>query len=64
MLEFIKTQIGLRFFSVDFVNLSNACVEISKELKRSNDLKERELKLNEKSLKFNKMVYINETKKS
>ena len=63
MIEFLRTKMGLKFFSVDFIQLVNACGSIASELKRSNDLREKELNLNERALKLDKMKFVFEKNK-
>lgn len=43
--EFFKTQMGRKFFEGIVPKISNALIDLASELKRSNDLKEIELKL-------------------
>tara|TARA_R110001592_G_scaffold219229_1_gene473390 strand:+ start:1413 stop:1580 length:168 start_codon:yes stop_codon:yes gene_type:complete len=51
MKEFYRTLSGKRFFDGDLPVLIRALKEIANELKNANELKRKELKINEKLMK-------------
>lgn len=50
-MEFFQTILGRRFYEGDVPRITKSLEKIATELKRQNDLKERELELKEKENK-------------
>ncbi|EHV0765086.1 hypothetical protein KZ725_003058, partial [Listeria monocytogenes] len=50
MVQFFQTHMGQKFYERDIPEMVRKLNEIASELSRSNDLKERELKIKEREL--------------